>query len=67
MIKSYTREYRDNGKWNGNYYSIMGYILGHIGIMEKTMETTIEYEDFGFKNRSMEWNNDRIVLLPASL
>ena len=31
----------DNGKENGNYYSIMGYILGYTGIMEKKMETTI--------------------------
>ena len=37
--------YWDNGKENGNYYSIIGYILGFywgtIGIMEKKMETTI--------------------------
>ena len=35
----------DNGKENGNYYIIMGYLLGlyrgYIGIMEKKMETTI--------------------------
>ena len=34
----------DNGKENGNYYIIIGYILGlywgYIGIMEKKMETT---------------------------
>ena len=30
--------YRDNGKGNGNYYSILG---GSIGILEKKMETTI--------------------------
>ena len=28
----------NNGKENGNYYSILGFILG---IMEKKMETTI--------------------------
>ena len=32
----------DNGKENGNYYSIIGYILGfYWGSMEKKMETTI--------------------------
>ena len=35
--------YRDNGKENGNYYYILGYILGYIGIMEKKMETTTIY------------------------
>ena len=29
----------DNGKENGNYYSILGYI----GIMEKKMEITVVY------------------------
>ena len=47
--------YWDNGKENGNYYIIWGFILGswkrkwkllyymgvYIGIMEKKMETTI--------------------------
>ena len=38
--------YRDNGKENGSYYIIIGYILGYIwglyiGIMEKKMEATI--------------------------
>ena len=36
--------YWDNGKEYGNYQHIMGYILGldrgHIGIMEKKMDTT---------------------------
>ena len=36
--------YRDNGKENGNYYSIIGVyigvILGYIGIMEKRVDTT---------------------------
>ena len=34
--------YRDNGKENGNYYSIMRYNL-HYGVMENKMETTIIY------------------------
>ena len=33
---------RDNGKQNGNYYSI--YDRGYIGIMEKKMETTILFK-----------------------
>ena len=36
--------YGDDGKENGNYYSIMRYIeglcRGYIGIMEKKIETT---------------------------
>ena len=33
--------YWDNGKEKGNYYSIIGYILGIlIGIVEKKKETT---------------------------
>ena len=36
----------DNGKENGNYYSILGFILG---IMEKKMETTIVY--WGYNNK----------------
>ena len=45
--------YRDNGKENGNYSSILGIMekkmkttlacWGYIGIMEKTMETTVVY------------------------
>ena len=35
--------YRDNGKENGNYYIIIGYIIYwcYIGMMEKKIETTI--------------------------
>ena len=33
--------YRDNGKENGNYFIIAGYIGVIWGIMEKKMETTI--------------------------
>ena len=33
LIRDYNREYRDNGKENGNYYSIMGYIWGSIGVI----------------------------------
>ena len=35
--------YRDNGKENGNYCSILGLCWGYIGIMEKKMETTVVY------------------------
>ena len=35
--------YWDNGKENGNYYIMIGYIRGYIGIMEENMETTIVY------------------------
>ena len=39
--------YRDNGKENGNYYTILGlyrgYYWGYIGRMENNMETTIVY------------------------
>ena len=31
--------YRDNGKENGNYRDYGGLYWGHIGIMEKKMET----------------------------
>ena len=31
----------DNGKENGNYYNITGYIGGYIRIAENEMETTI--------------------------
>ena len=27
-LPNYCREYRENGKENGNYYSIMGYLRG---------------------------------------
>ena len=38
------RSYWDNGKGNGNYYTIIGYILRVIyWIMEKKMETTIGF------------------------
>ena len=38
------RLYWDNGKENGNYYTIIGYILRVIyWIMEKKMETTIGF------------------------
>ena len=33
--------YRDNGKYNGNYYSIVRLYRGYTGIMDKKMETTI--------------------------
>ena len=36
--------YRANGKENGNYYTIIVYILGllgYVGLMDKKMETTI--------------------------
>ena len=29
--------YRDNGKGNGNYHVIMGYILGYIGVILGTI------------------------------
>ena len=32
---------RDNGKQHGNYRDYKGLVWGHIGIMEKKMETTI--------------------------
>ena len=32
--------YWDNGKENGNYYSILGLYWGYTGIMERNMETT---------------------------
>ena len=30
-----------NGKSNGNYYIIIGFYRGYIGITEKKMETTV--------------------------
>ena len=35
------RLYRDNGKEDGNYYSVLGKYRGETGIMEQKMETTI--------------------------
>ena len=35
--------YWEHGKENGNYYSILGFLRGYIGIMEKKMESTIVY------------------------
>ena len=38
----------DNGKEDGNYYSILGLYWGYIGIMEKKMETTIALDPNAF-------------------
>ena len=35
------KAYWDNGKENGNYYSILGLYRGYIGIMEKKMENVM--------------------------
>ena len=41
--RGYIGLYRNNGKGNGNYYSILGLFWDHIGIIEKEMKTTIVY------------------------
>ena len=46
--------YRDNGKENGSYYSILGVhrvIMGDLGIVEKTMETIIQ----GSRKKWLYW------------
>ena len=47
----------DHGKQNGNYYIIMGYVWGYVGIMEKKMETTI-MGYIGFKGRCEPFSYD---------
>ena len=42
VIKGYKGVYGEkNGKGNGNYYIMIGRILGYIGIMEESAETTL--------------------------
>ena len=55
--------YRDNGKHNENYYTIIS-ILGFIGIMEKNMETTTVYWVFvGRMEKKMQTTTACLVFI----
>ena len=52
VYRGHTGSSRNNGEEHGNYYSIYG---GYIGIMEKSIETTIVYRGYmGKMEKNME-------------
>ena len=40
----------NNGKYNGNYYRILGCYWGNIGIMENKMETMLGFKSSVFQD-----------------